>query len=249
MIGHGCGRRRTGGRTGGPAVYFDGMSNRRRHRSRSRSSDPLESDEDGAASVSWAYDDIRRADGPAGMLRVSCLSAPPLARLEIRDAALAAELISRCARLDENRVGRRRGGSASSAGRWRRPARSSRWCLFALPFAADRLRRWCRRPSSGASAKPPKCRSRAIFGDKVCDRAAGQAAFTKLVKQLREAAGLDTDGSRPCCDRDPERLCAAGRQDLPVQRAAGEGATIPTRSQACWRTSSGISSIATTCAS
>ena len=53
----------------------------------------------------WAYDDIRQADSPAGMLRVSCLSAPPLARLEIRDAALAAQLTSRCTRLGENRIG------------------------------------------------------------------------------------------------------------------------------------------------
>ena len=33
---------------------------------------------------------------------------------------------------------------------------------------------------------------RTLFGGKVCDNAAGQAAFTKLVNELREAAGLDT---------------------------------------------------------
>src|SRR5439155_20206728 len=32
----------------------------------------------------------------------------------------------------------------------------------------------------------------AIFGKQVCDRPAGQAAYTKLLGKLREAAGLDT---------------------------------------------------------
>jgi len=34
---------------------------------------------------------------------------------------------------------------------------------------------------------------RAIFGDRACKDAAGQAAYAKLLKQLREAAGLNTD--------------------------------------------------------
>jgi len=80
------------------AFYFDGSSSRRRV-IRLVFGDALGIGEDGAAPVLWTYDDIRQVDSPEGVLRVSCLSAPALARLEIRDAALSAELVSRCARL------------------------------------------------------------------------------------------------------------------------------------------------------
>ena len=63
---------------GGPATYFDGLSNRRQtvtigfaNQLVMRSADNF---------VSWPYEDIRRVDGPSGTLRVSCLSASPLAR-------------------------------------------------------------------------------------------------------------------------------------------------------------------------
>src|ERR1700694_2859081 len=84
---------------GNSAIYFDGLSSRRRSVSLGFG-DALETNEEGRAAVAWLYDDIRRADSPSGSLRLSCLTAPALARLEIRDAAVAAELISRCARLD-----------------------------------------------------------------------------------------------------------------------------------------------------
>src|ERR1700726_4538250 len=91
---------------GGSAIYFDGTSSRRRLVTLAFS-DGLELHEDGHTLAAWSFADIRRADSPSGALRVTCLTAPALARLEIRDAAVAAELISRCARLDENIPGRR----------------------------------------------------------------------------------------------------------------------------------------------
>src|SRR5262245_46621925 len=91
---------------GGQTTYFDGASNRRRAVTL-RLSDRLEIGEDASTLAAWAYDDIRRADSPSGTLRLSCLSAPALARLEIRDAALAAEVLARCARVDDNARGRR----------------------------------------------------------------------------------------------------------------------------------------------
>src|SRR5262252_8027318 len=95
------------------AIYFDGKSSRR-WAVVLAFGEQLEISADGLSPVSWSpvswspvswsYSDIRRADGAPGMLRVSCLSAPPLARLEIRDAALATELASRCPLLGENRL-------------------------------------------------------------------------------------------------------------------------------------------------
>ena len=78
----------------GSAIYFDGVSSRRRTVTL-RWSERLEIAEDGQVLAAWAYADIRRVDGPAGVLRLSCLTAPALARLEIRDSAFAAELTAR----------------------------------------------------------------------------------------------------------------------------------------------------------
>jgi len=127
----------TSEQAGASAVYFDGASSRRRS-VKLAFSYALKISEEGAASVVWAFDDIRQADSPAGMLRVSCLSASPLARLEIRDAVLAAELTSRCTRLGENRIGR--GAIAKIVG-WSVAAAASivLVVLFAIPLAADRL--------------------------------------------------------------------------------------------------------------
>ncbi|MDU6831049.1 MAG: metalloendopeptidase, partial [Bradyrhizobium sp.] len=78
----------------GPATYFDGLSNRRQTVILGLANQLVLRSPDNF--VSWPYEDIRRVDGPTGTLRVSCLSASPLARLEIRDPALAAELCARC---------------------------------------------------------------------------------------------------------------------------------------------------------
>src|SRR5262249_47111770 len=87
-------------------VYFDGTSNRR-HIVTLAFADMLEIAVDGEPKAKWAYADIRRADSAPGTLRVYCQSAAPLARLEIRDPVLAAQLTSRAANLDEHHLGRR----------------------------------------------------------------------------------------------------------------------------------------------
>lgn len=141
--------------------------------------------------ATWSYADIRRADGPTGMLRLTCLTAPALARLEIRDAAVAAELTARCTTLDANLPGQR--GVAAIIG-WSLAAAVSIvgvvW--FGVPLAADRL----------APLVPPALERRLgdvaegqlkiIFGNNICNAAPGRAAFNKLVDEIREAAGLDT---------------------------------------------------------
>jgi len=107
------------------AIYFDGTSSRRRLVTL-EFNDRLEIREYEHTLAAWSYADVRLADSPSGTLRVTCLTAPELARLEIRDAAVGAELTARCARLDENIPGRH--GIARIVG-WslRRRFRSSRW--------------------------------------------------------------------------------------------------------------------------
>ncbi|MBA2397727.1 MAG: metalloendopeptidase, partial [Bradyrhizobium sp.] len=88
----------------GSAIHFDGKSNQRRVVTLLLA-DRLEIRDGDTTLAAWAYADIRRADGPSGVLRLSSLTAPALARLEVRDTALAADLASRCTGLDENALG------------------------------------------------------------------------------------------------------------------------------------------------
>ena len=172
-----------------PAIYFDGTSSRR-HSVTLAFNEALAINAADRTLATWSYIDIRRADGPTGMLRLTCLTAPVLARLEIRDAAVAAELTARCTKLDANLPGQR--GVAAIIG-WSLAAAVSIvgvvW--FGVPLAADRL----------APLVPPALERRLgdvaegqlkiIFGNNICRGAAGQAAFNKLVNEIREAAGMD----------------------------------------------------------
>jgi Zn-dependent protease with chaperone function len=174
-----------------PSIFFDGVSSRRRQVSLTLA-DALEFAEEGGAPVRWAYADIRRADAPPGLLRLSCTAASPLARLEIRDAALAADLAARCPRLDEHQTSRR--GIAKIVG-WSVAAAVSIVCvvLFGVPLAADRLAPLVPKPIERRIGDASEVQVKTIFGRSVCEDPAGKAAFTKLVNRLRDAAGLDDD--------------------------------------------------------
>src|SRR6267378_4536106 len=174
---------------GGFAVYFDGTSSRRRLVTL-EFNDRLEITEYERTLAAWSYADIRRADSPSGTLRVTCLAAPALARLEIRDAAVAAELISRCTQLDENIPGRR--GVARIVG-WSLAATVSivAVVLFGVPLAADRLTPLVPQAFERRLGDVAEGQVKTMFGGKICDNAPGQAAFTKLVNAIRQSAGLD----------------------------------------------------------
>jgi Zn-dependent protease with chaperone function len=173
----------------GSAVYFDGKSSRRRLVTLAFE-DRLELREFPDEITEWAYADIRRADGPPGILRLTCLTAPVLARLEIRDATVAAELVSRCAQLDDNVPGRH-GVAAIVA--WSIAAAVSivAVVLFGVPLAADRLTPLVPQAFEQRLGEVADRQIKAMFDGKVCSHAAGQAALVKLVDHVREAAGLD----------------------------------------------------------
>jgi Zn-dependent protease with chaperone function len=171
------------------AIYFDGTSSRRRAATLVFSG-VLEIRSDEGTLANWAYTDIRRVDSPSGTLRLSCQTAPPLARLEIRDAALAAEVTSRCARLDDHHLGRR--GVAKIVA-WSLAATASiiLIVLFGVPLAADRLAPLVPEPLERRLGDVAEKQVKLLFDGRVCSNAAGQQAFTKLVNALREQAGLD----------------------------------------------------------
>ena len=160
---------------------------------------------------------------PRACCASSCLTAPALARLEVRDAALAAELVSRCAKLDDNTPGRR--GVAVIVG-WSLAAAVSivAVVLFGLPLIADRLTPLVPEAFERRLGDVADSQVKTMFDAKVCDNAAGQKAFVKLVTAIRESAGLDTSvQSGVLSSSDSQCLRAAGRQGLSVRRIAGEG--------------------------
>jgi Zn-dependent protease with chaperone function len=173
-----------------PVAYFDGTSSRR-HAATLAFADALEIVVDGETKAKWPWADIRRADSAPGTLRLSCQSAPALARLEIRDPALAAELTSRAANLDAHHLGRR--GVAKIVG-WSLAAAASivLVVLYGVPLAADRLAPLVPESFERRFGDIAEQQVKLVFGQKVCNSAAGQAAFDKLVTTLRNAAGLDT---------------------------------------------------------
>ena len=182
--------------SGQKAIFFDGLSSRRRQVMLTLG-DALEIAEPGEAQAGavvtrWAFDDIRRADSPAGILRLTSTSAPPLARLEIRDLAFGAALIARCPGIDEHQTTGR--GVAKIVG-WSVAAAVSIVCvvLFGVPLAADRLAPLVPKPIERRIGDASEVQVKTIFRGQACNDAAGQAAFRKLVNRLRDAAGLDDD--------------------------------------------------------
>jgi Zn-dependent protease with chaperone function len=173
----------------GTVVYFDGTTSRRRL-VRLAFKDQLEIHERPETTARWPYDDIRRVDSPSHTLRVSCLTAPALARLEIRDAAVAAELTARCTRLDENIPGRHGVGAIIG---WSLAAAVSivAVVLFGVPLAADRLAPLVPQSLERRLGDAAEGQVKVLFGGKSCNNKAGQAAFNKLVDAIREAAGMD----------------------------------------------------------
>ena len=171
------------------SIFYDGTSSRR-HQVQLAINDRLEISENDVVLASWPFPDIRRAEGAAGVLRLSCLTAPSLARLEIRDAAFAIDLSSHCPQLNDKAAGRY--GVAAIIG-WSMAAAVSIvgviW--FGLPYAADRL----------APLVPPAMERRigdaadgqikVVFGGKACSNAAGLAAFFKLMRELSTAAAIE----------------------------------------------------------
>jgi hypothetical protein len=174
----------------GASIFYDGTSSRR-HQVQLALTDRLEISGNGATLATWPFADIRRADGVAGILRLSCVTAPSLARLEVRDSALGAVLISRCPHMNDDAVGRR--GIATIVG-WSVAATVSIVAViwFGLPLAADRLAPLVPSALERRIGDAAEGQIGIMFGGKMCSNAAGGIAFNKLMKEISTAAGFDT---------------------------------------------------------
>jgi Zn-dependent protease with chaperone function len=176
------------------AIFFDGASSRRQPVAL-RLSDRLKLVGQSGKLATWPFADIRRVDSPAGLLRLSCVSAPTLARLEIRDPALASRVVARCTQLDHD--GAKRHGVAAIVG-WSLAAIASLIAvsIFGMPLIADRLAPLLPQVFERRLGEIADRQIKMLFGDKVCSDTEGQAAFATLVDKLRRSANLD-EAERP----------------------------------------------------
>jgi Zn-dependent protease with chaperone function len=172
------------------SIFYDGQSNRR-HQVQLGLTDRLEISENGTTLATWPFKDIRRADGATGILRLSCLTAPSLARLEVRDAMLAAALSSRCSQLSDHAAG---GQDVAAIVGWSLAATISIVAViwFGLPFAADRLAPLVPDTLERRIGNAAERQIGVIFGGKTCGNASGRTAFSKLMTAISQAAGIDT---------------------------------------------------------
>ncbi|MGO4715185.1 M48 family metallopeptidase [Bradyrhizobium sp. 2TAF24] len=173
------------------AVFYDGATSRRRQVTLALS-DRLVIREDGQTLARWTYDDIRRMDATRGLVRLSCVGAPQLARLEIRDAAVASQVLARCPRIDDASASRRDVGRIVG---WSLAAAASivLMVIYGVPFAADRLAPLIPQSLERRLGDAAEGQVMAVFNGKPCTDPAGVAAFAKLMAQLHSALGLATD--------------------------------------------------------
>ena len=170
------------------AVFYDGASNRKR-RVTLQFNTQLDIVEDGVVLASWPYADIRQVDGTRAM-RLSSVSAPALARLEIEDNATADRIVTMCPSLQAAR-------GSSQTGRivaWSLAAACSiiLVTVYGIPLIADRLAPLVPFAIEKRMGEAVDRQARAILGGKDCTRPEGQAAFTKMVTRLKDASGFDT---------------------------------------------------------
>ena len=66
------------------AIYYDGMTARRRVVSVSLTASDLVIAQDGVTLSRWPYSGLREQDAPPGSLRLACTTAPELARFARR---------------------------------------------------------------------------------------------------------------------------------------------------------------------
>jgi predicted Zn-dependent protease len=170
------------------AVYFDGTSSRRRLTTL-LFQDRLGIHDGDRKLADWVYADIRRADGAPGILRLHCVAAPPLARLEIRDAATQAVLLTRCPALDQGPAG---GRGVVPIVAWSLAAVASivGIALVGLPLAADRLAPLVPLSLERRFGDVAERQIKAMYPGDVCQNPQGLAALRHLVGEVAVAAEI-----------------------------------------------------------
>ncbi|BCJ91029.1 metalloendopeptidase [Terrihabitans soli] len=162
------------------AVFYDGASNRK-HRVELQAGEKLDIVEDGVVLDAWVFQDIRRVDGDMA-LRLTSISAPPLARIDIDDAATAERLnalLPKTEHLQEKRQTVRIIGWSLAA-----IASIILMILYGIPFVAERLTPLVPRDLETRLGEAVDSQFLSLTGAKTCSGIQGRRAFAKLMQKI-----------------------------------------------------------------
>ena len=170
-------------------TYFDGRTNARRSVSL-RLKDALQIFESDSFVGAWALADIRRVDGPAGVLRIRSVAAPVGARCEIRNAQFAANVLQSCRLIDGDAQDEHT--AVRNIVVWSLAAAASLGALvwWGVPLLADRLTPFVPYSIERRIGDVADAQARAMFKGDACASKAGQAALDKLVSALTISSSI-----------------------------------------------------------
>jgi Zn-dependent protease with chaperone function len=171
------------------AIYFDGRTNRKHHVTL-RIAGAIEIVEQDSILDIWPFGEVRRADGPPDVLRIGCVAALPLARLEVSDDATKAAILAQCAAIDATAPGR---SNTLRIIFWSLAAVCSivGLAMYGIPYVADRLAPLVPYAFEKRMGDAADGQIRAVLGGQICTNAEGQAAFTAMVEKIKQAGELE----------------------------------------------------------
>lgn len=187
--------------TTGAGIFYDGFTSARHAVAVELGPDAVEiRTTDGGILAAWPFAGIAPLAAPEGVLRIGEADSNRTARLEIRDAALAAALMSRAKAADRSGLTDR--GKRAKVVAWSFAATMSllAFGIWGVPFVADRVAPHLpiavethlgnivdaqvrQALNAGNGGKPLECGADP-------QQAAARAAFDKLIGTLENAAGL-----------------------------------------------------------
>lgn len=172
------------------AVFYDGVSARRRAVTLNVTASSLDIHEGGEWIASWPVAEIRQKDAPDGVLRLTREGGPDLARLDVTDPADQSAIRLHCHRL-------------GSRDQRERTARIIFWSaaasislilcvLFLIPLLAEKLTPLIPVSYEHRIGKAVDNQLRVVFRGKVCEAPEGAAALRILTERLSKARGIET---------------------------------------------------------
>ena len=176
------------GMTSPETIFYDGITARRREVSITLESHELVIAAHDTILACWPYAALREQDAPRGCLRLSASDAPELARLDINEPNLAAEILRRCPTI---RHAQRTGPAAKvQIVGWSLAAAVSLvlTAIYLVPFAADRLTPLIPHALESRLGDMVDNHLRVMFGGETCAATEGSAALTKMQASLLAGA-------------------------------------------------------------
>ena len=185
----------------GPGLYFDGTSSARHSVTVEAAPEALRIlGADGAILAVWPYADLRAQPAPSNMMRLRRSGGPELARLEIRDVALMAEIDERAGNLDRTGSTERRQRKRAILWSFAAAVSLVLVAIFGVPALSDRIAPLIPLSLEQRFGVAVDAQVRSMLETKGSDKPfecgiadaekSGRAALDVLIGRLEAAAGL-----------------------------------------------------------